>query len=335
MRPSLAGGILIVVAIVAAILAYTSVFTVHQTRQALVLRLGNPVDVITEPGLHFKSPFVDSVLYIDKRILDLENPAQEIIASDKKRLLVDAFARYRIQDPLKFYQAVGSIDVANSRLSTLLNSALRRVLGESTFTQLVRDERAQLMARIREQMDREAAIFGITIVDVRIRRADLPEENSQAVYLRMQTEAMPSATASLPRRSAATRTSSPSTARCRPTRPGCAPTTPACCSSRIRTSFAISPTRWARAMQGRAVSRRRRRGERVRPPRKPLTGDVGFHGRARPGFRHRRHCLRCVSGDSQARDGEGDRSAGECFAARRNSVRIDWRHIGLAGARLT
>jgi membrane protease subunit HflC len=188
MRPSLAGGILIVVAIVAAILAYTSVFTVHQTRQALVLRLGNPVDVITEPGLHFKSPFVDSVLYIDKRILDLENPAQEIIASDKKRLLVDAFARYRIQDPLKFYQAVGSIDVANSRLSTLLNSALRRVLGESTFTQLVRDERAQLMARIREQMDREAAIFGITIVDVRIRRADLPEENSQAVYLRMQTE---------------------------------------------------------------------------------------------------------------------------------------------------
>ena len=188
MKPSLAGGVVIVLAIVVAVLAYTSVFTVHQTRQALVLRLGNPVDVITEPGLHFKSPFIDSVLYIDKRILDLENPAQEIIASDKKRLLVDAFARYRIQDSLKFYQAVGSIDVANSRLSTLLNSALRRVLGESTFTQLVRDERAQLMARIREQMDREAAIFGISIIDVRIRRADLPEENSQAVYLRMQTE---------------------------------------------------------------------------------------------------------------------------------------------------
>jgi modulator of FtsH protease HflC len=173
---------------VVALLLYTSIFTVHQTRQALVLRLGNPVDVITEPGLHFKLPFTDSVVYIDKRILDLENPAQEIIASDKRRLLVDAFARYRINDPLKFYQAVGSTDVANSRLSTLLNSALRRVLGESTFTQLVRDERAQLMARIREQMDREAAIFGISIVDVRIRRADLPEENSQAVYLRMQTE---------------------------------------------------------------------------------------------------------------------------------------------------
>jgi modulator of FtsH protease HflC len=188
MKVSLAGGVAIALAAVVALLLYTSVFTVHQTRQALVLRLGNPVDVITEPGLHFKLPFTDSVVYIDKRILDLENPAQEIIASDKRRLLVDAFARYRINDPLKFYQAVGSIDVANSRLSTLLNSALRRVLGESTFTQLVRDERAQLMARIREQMDREAAIFGISIVDVRIRRADLPEENSQAVYLRMQTE---------------------------------------------------------------------------------------------------------------------------------------------------
>jgi membrane protease subunit HflC len=188
MKLSLAGGVAIALAAVVALLLYASVFTVHQTRQALVLRLGNPVDVITEPGLHFKLPFTDSVVYIDKRILDLENPAQEIIASDKRRLLVDAFARYRINDPLKFYQAVGSIDVANSRLSTLLNSALRRVLGESTFTQLVRDERAQLMARIREQMDREAAIFGISIVDVRIRRADLPEENSQAVYLRMQTE---------------------------------------------------------------------------------------------------------------------------------------------------
>jgi membrane protease subunit HflC len=188
MKLSLAGGVAIALAAVVALLLYASVFTVHQTRQALVLRLGNPVDVITEPGLHFKLPFTDSVVYIDKRILDLENPAQEIIASDKRRLLVDAFARYRINDPLKFYQAVGSIEVANSRLSTLLNSALRRVLGESTFTQLVRDERAQLMARIREQMDREAAIFGISIVDVRIRRADLPEENSQAVYLRMQTE---------------------------------------------------------------------------------------------------------------------------------------------------
>ena len=188
MRTSVVGVVAIVVVVALAILAYNSIFSVHQTRQALVVRLGNPVDVITEPGLHFKTPFVDNVIYIDKRILDLENPAQEIIALDRKRLVVDAFARYRVNDPLKFYQAVGSVAVANSRLSTVLNSALRRVLGESTFTQLVRDERAQLMGRIREQMDREAAIFGITIVDVRIRRADLPEENSQAVYQRMQTE---------------------------------------------------------------------------------------------------------------------------------------------------
>ena len=111
-----------------------------------------------------------------------------MIASDQKRLVVDAFARYRIHDPLKFYQTVSSIEGANSRLATLLISALRRVLGESTFIELVRDERPQLTQRIREQLDREAAAFGIDVVDVRIRRADLPEQNSQAVYQRMQTE---------------------------------------------------------------------------------------------------------------------------------------------------
>jgi membrane protease subunit HflC len=111
-----------------------------------------------------------------------------VIASDQKRLVVDAFARYRIHDALRFYQTVSSVDGANSRLSPLLNSALRRVLGEATLTQLVRDERAQLMTRVREQLDHEAQQFGVTVVDVRIRRADLPEQNSQAVYKRMQTE---------------------------------------------------------------------------------------------------------------------------------------------------
>ena len=111
-----------------------------------------------------------------------------MIASDQKRLVVDAFARYRIQDPLKFYQTIGSIEGAISRLSTLLNSALRRVLGEATLTHVVRDERAQLMARVREQLEHESQAFGIAIIDVRIRRADLPEQNSQAVYQRMQTE---------------------------------------------------------------------------------------------------------------------------------------------------
>ena len=188
MRFGIAGGALLVAILLAIIVGYGALFTVHQTRQALVVRLGQPVRVVTTPGLHFKWPLIDNVITLDKRILDLENPAQEVIASDQKRLVVDAFARYRIQDPLKFYQTVGSVEGANSRLSTLLNSGLRRVLGETTFTHVVRDERAALMGRLREQLDREASNFGIAVVDVRIRRADLPEQNSQAVYQRMQTE---------------------------------------------------------------------------------------------------------------------------------------------------
>jgi membrane protease subunit HflC len=188
MRLNLAGGILAAVVIVALIIAYGAVFTVYQTRQAIVVRLGEPVGVITEPGLHFKYPLIDNVIHVDKRILDLENPAQEVIASDQKRLVVDAFARYKITNPLRFYQTVSSVEGANSRLSTLLNSALRRVLGENTLTHVVRDDRAALMAKVREQLEQEAQAFGIEIVDVRIRRADLPDQNSQAVYQRMQTE---------------------------------------------------------------------------------------------------------------------------------------------------
>jgi membrane protease subunit HflC len=188
MRLGFAGGVLAVLVIVALIIGYGSLFTVYQTRQAIVVRLGQPVRVVTEPGLNVKLPLIDSVISIDKRILDLEAPAQEVIASDQKRLVVDAFARYRIHDPLKFYQTVNSIEGANSRLATLLVSALRRVLGESTFIEVVRDERPTLTQRIREQVDREAVAFGIDVVDVRIRRADLPEQNSQAVYQRMQTE---------------------------------------------------------------------------------------------------------------------------------------------------
>jgi modulator of FtsH protease HflC len=188
MRLNLAGGVIAALIIVALIVAYGALFTVYQTRQALVVRLGQPVRIVTEPGLHSKIPLIDSVISIDKRILDLENPAQEVIASDQKRLVVDAFARYRIKEPLKFYQTVGTVDGANLQLSTLLNSALRRVLGEATLTQVVRDQREHLMAKVREQLDTEAQAFGISVVDVRIRRADLPEQNSQAVYQRMQTE---------------------------------------------------------------------------------------------------------------------------------------------------
>lgn len=188
MKLGVVGGVIVVILAALLFLGYSSVFTVSPTQQALVLRLGNPQQSRTEPGLHFKMPLVDTAVYIDKRILDLEAPAQEVIASDQKRLVVDAFARYRIKDPLRYYQTLGSSIAANSQLAIILNSALRRVLGEATFTHVVRDERAGLMARIRELVDKEAGNYGIEVVDVRIRRADLPEANSQAVYQRMQTE---------------------------------------------------------------------------------------------------------------------------------------------------
>ncbi|QRG04971.1 protease modulator HflC [Xanthobacter dioxanivorans] len=188
MRNPILGGVLAVLAVVALLLVYSSAFVVYQTQQALVLRLGDPLAPVTTPGLHWKLPFIDSVVYLDNRILDLENASQEVIASDQKRLVVDAFARYRISNPLRFYQSVGTVQNANNRLSTVLNSSLRRVLGENSFTSVVRDARENLMRQIGEQVNREAANFGITVVDVRIRRADLPEANSQAVFQRMQTE---------------------------------------------------------------------------------------------------------------------------------------------------
>ena len=187
MKLNFIGGVAAILLIAALIVGYSSLFTVYQTQQALVVRLGKVVRVVDEPGLNAKLPFIDNVIDIDKRILDLEASAQEVIASDQKRLVVDAFARYRIKDPLRFFQTLGSKSAADSQLNILLNSALRRVLGESTFIQVVRDERADLMARIRDLINHEAASYGIEVVDARIRRADLPEQNSQAVYQRMQT----------------------------------------------------------------------------------------------------------------------------------------------------
>ena len=188
MRFNVIGGVIVVLIVAALIVAYSALFTVYQTQQALVVRLGKVVRVVNEPGLHVKMPFVDSVISIDKRILDLEAPTQEVIASDQKRLVVDAFARYRIKNPLRFYQTLGSKQASDSQLEILLNSALRRVLGESSFIEVVRDKRAGLMSRIQQLLDHEAQSYGIQVVDVRIRRADLPEQNSQAVYRRMQTE---------------------------------------------------------------------------------------------------------------------------------------------------
>jgi membrane protease subunit HflC len=189
MRLNFFTGALLVIVVGALIVAYSALFTVDQTQQALVVRLGKVVDTVTEPGLHTKVPIIDRVTYIDKRILDLETSApQEINASDQKRLIVDAFARYRIQDPLKFYQRVGTVEAANSRLSTLLNSDLRDVMKQATLVHIVRDDREALMARIRDKLDADAQDFGINVIDVRIRRADLPESNSQSVFARMQTE---------------------------------------------------------------------------------------------------------------------------------------------------
>src|SRR6202167_5053078 len=197
MRLGLAGGALAVILIIAVIVSYSTFFTVNQTQQALVVRLGKPVWVITDPGLNVKVPFVDSVIYIDKRILNVESTAQEITLSSQdnsshaelvgERLVVDAFVRYRITDALKYYQTVGASG-ADGQLSILLNSALRRVLGAATLIDVVRDKRDELMAKMRDQIDRDAKPFGIEVVDVRIRRADLPPKNSQAVYQRMQTE---------------------------------------------------------------------------------------------------------------------------------------------------
>jgi membrane protease subunit HflC len=200
MRLGLTGGAIAVILLIAIVVGYSTLFTVSQTQQALVVRLGKPVSVITEPGLNWKVPFIDSVIYVDKRILNIESPAQEVIASSTdntnsgigtdqagERLVVDAFARYRIVDPLKYYQTVG-VSGADAQLAILLNSALRRVLGAATLTDVVRDKREELMAKMRDQMNRDARPYGVEVVDVRIRRADLPEKNSQAVYQRMQTE---------------------------------------------------------------------------------------------------------------------------------------------------
>ncbi|PWB84166.1 MAG: protease modulator HflC [Methylocystaceae bacterium] len=181
-----------VIALLAAlILAGGSLFTVSQTEQALVLRFGEPVagrGLITEPGLHFKIPLIENVIVLDNRILDVESPNLEVLASDNQRLEVDSFIRYRIVDPLRFYQSVGGVAGANNQLASVLNSAVRRVLSEANQQQIVRDERAALMVRIKEQANVEARKFGVSVVDARIRRVDLPQQISEKVYGRMQTE---------------------------------------------------------------------------------------------------------------------------------------------------
>jgi membrane protease subunit HflC len=174
--------------IVVGILTTSSLFIVDQTEQALVLQFGQPRRVIRAPGLDFKKPFVENVVYFDRRLLDYEPPPEEIIASDQKRLVVDTYTRYRVIDPLLFYQTVNTESGMRARLSALVSGSLRRVIGNVTLSALLSQQRAGIMRQIRDEVRTEAKSFGIEVVDVRIRRADLPLENSRAIYARMQSE---------------------------------------------------------------------------------------------------------------------------------------------------
>ncbi|CAO4154968.1 protease modulator HflC [Methylorubrum aminovorans] len=197
-NPAIRTGLLLIVAVVG-IGLYASVFTVGQMQQALVLQLGRVRDVLNpvgqnKPGLYFKVPFTDSVVLFDKRVLDLDLPVQTLLTADRQNLEVDAFARYRIVDPLKFYQSVGTIALANQRLASFTNSALRNVLARTSRDAIVRTERSDLMNTIQEDVNRQAKGLGVEIVDLRMTRVDLPAKNSQAVYDRMTSERKKEAT---------------------------------------------------------------------------------------------------------------------------------------------
>ena len=182
------GKFIIPIIIVLAIITYLSLFTVKEINQAIVLQFGNPKKVITTAGLQWKIPFVQNVVFLDRRILSLDPAPEEVIASDQKRLIVDAYSRFTIVDPLKFYISVGNEMVARSRLATIINSRIRNVLGKQSLATLLSEERGRQMAIIQEGVNEEAKKFGIEIIDVRIKRADLPQANSEAIYKRMQTE---------------------------------------------------------------------------------------------------------------------------------------------------
>jgi len=179
---------LLPVIVVAGFAIYLSLFVVKEINQAIVLQFGDPKKVIVEPGLQFKIPFIQNVVFLDRRILNLDAPPEEVIASDQKRLIVDAYARFKIVDPLKFYISVGDERVARSRMSTIINSRIRSVLGKQSLATLLSEDRTKQMAIIQEGVNTEAQNFGIQIIDVRIKRADLPQANSEAIYKRMQTE---------------------------------------------------------------------------------------------------------------------------------------------------
>jgi len=174
--------------ILVGVFLFQSLFIVQEINQAIVLQFGDPKKIITKAGLNFKLPFIQNVVFLDKRVLNLDNPPEEVIASDQKRLIIDAITRFQIVDPLKFYISVGNERVARSRLSTIINSRIRGVLGTQDLATLLSTERTKQMTIIRNDVNEEAKGFGIKIIDVRIKRADLPPANSDAIYKRMQTE---------------------------------------------------------------------------------------------------------------------------------------------------
>ncbi|WP_421780352.1 protease modulator HflC [Kiloniella litopenaei] len=176
-----------VVVVAVAFLASSMLFTVDQREQAMVLQFGNPIKTVSEPGLEWKLPWQDVQKY-EKRVLNLDPPEERMILSDQKPLLVDAFARYKIEDPLQFFKTVRSEDVARTRLGTIVNAGLRGELGRATLSSVLSPERDVFMARVLKHVNEQARRFGIDVLDLRIRRADLPVETSQAVFARMKTE---------------------------------------------------------------------------------------------------------------------------------------------------
>jgi membrane protease subunit HflC len=178
----------IFVAALTGLLIYSTFFIVKETHQAIVLQLGEPKKVYKDAGLYFKIPLIQNVHFLDKRVIDIDAPAEEVIALDQKRIIVDAYAKFIINDPLKFYISVGNERIAQSRLASIINAKIRGVLGKENLVNLISTNRNKLMSQITKDVAEEAKDFGIDVIDVRIKRADLPSANSEAIFKRMQTE---------------------------------------------------------------------------------------------------------------------------------------------------